>query len=620
MRNILAVSRWRQWLCVCLFLNSIPLHLLYNSVLFSTLSASNYMAAVVTNDFLQGAAWNNSRLDLLQETEVTGQRQLARLQNNIDRLTRLDNRDCIRAYGTNFLESDWKNVLVVSNANVTGPLITTYYHRADQLTNDLNWICGKQSALAKDECDTKLMLSHAANWIIANRQENQNTTLLAEEGLAYSGYGMSDREAEGPWAAASVQYCLAEEVKERCTVKISLPLLGTVLVCNMAKVACLACALLVRGFHPMATVGDLISSCLNDPDLCTHGKGPISARDVCRTNGVCLKKLMCRLLNDYQEVHFKHSTPLFNHAQSKTWSISDSPATPDIVGKSGVTPVEWKKKKPRWYQASSMSSWVVCMVLCVLAWSTGAYLLTRTMEVYENNNSQTYSLLRMWQDGVGTVSTDYVVGPNSDRSLTENVLLANTPQLAISFIYVFYNNCLTRMMLGQEYSGYVKHRKALRVSRPEGEQRSTYRLQLPYRYSIPLMTTMVGLHWLVARSIFLVEIEVSDYDGNALAKRISTCGFSSMAIVLSLFVSGIIILALLASGTRKLEPGIPLASSCSLAITAACHTGPGDEDARLMPLKYGVVIAEKSDSNNEYEHACFSSKEVMPLVEGHLYN
>jgi hypothetical protein len=175
-------------------------------------------------------------------------------------------------------------------------------------------------------------------------------------------------------------------------------------------------------------------------------------------------------------------------------------------------------------------------------------------------------------------------------------------------------------MLGREYLGYARHRKPLRVSRPEGEQRSTYRLQLPYRYSAPLMATMAALHWLVARSIFLVEINVFDYDGNPIAEKVSACGYSAMAIVLSLFVSGAIILALLANGVRKLEPGMPLASSCSLAITAACHTPPGDEDAALLPLNYGVVIAEEPDNESNCEHACFSSKEVTPLVDGHWYN
>lgn len=274
-----------------------------------------------------------------------------------------------------------------------------------------------------------------------------------------------------------------------------------------------------------------------------------------------------------------------------------------------MTPVEWKGKRPRGYQASSTSSWTICMILCTLAWSTGVHLLASIIKAYDRLNGSRYTLSRMWQDGVGTVSTNYLVGTSSSRPLIENVLLANTPQLTISFIYVFYNNCLTRMILGQEYSSYARYRKPLRVSRPEGAQRSTYRLQLPYRYGIPLMTAMAVLHWLVARSIFLVEIKVFDYDGNALSQKISACGYSAMAIILSLLVSGIIILGLLASGGRKLDPGMPLASSCSLAITAGCHTGPGNEDTRLLPLKYGVVISEESVGDSECEHACFSSKD-----------
>ncbi|CAD0109687.1 unnamed protein product [Aureobasidium uvarum] len=267
----------------------------------------------------------------------------------------------------------------------------------------------------------------------------------------------------------------------------------------------------------------------------------------------------------------------------------------------------------------AVSRWRKWLCACLFLSSIPLHLLT--IDIRENIDPQTYTLARMWQDVVGTVSTDFLVGTGDhERSLMENVLLANTPQLAISVIYVSYNNCLTMMMLGQEYSGYARHRKPLRVSRPEGDQRSTYRLQLPYRYSVPLMASMATLHWLIARSIFLVEINVFDYNGNALAKRVSGCGYSPMAIVLSLFISGVIILALLASGARKLEPGIPLASSCSLAIAAACHTSPGDEDARMLPLKYGVMIAEEPDSVSEYEHACFSSKEVTPLVDGHLYS
>jgi hypothetical protein len=579
------------------------------------------MAAIVTEDFLQGAAWNNSRFDRLADSEATGQRQLVRLQSKIDQLTRLENKDCIQAYGTNVLQSSWKNVLTVSDANFTGPLIITYYHRADLLTNDLGWVCGKQVSGQANNCNTKMMLSHSSDWTITDSETNQNETVITG---STTWFHWSGNHIMGPWFEASPKYCLAETARQHCTVQISTPLLSVVLLCNLIKVLCLSSALLVRNFYPMATVGDLISSCLSEPDPYTCGKGPIAAQDVRRSDAVRLvrlTKLLPTLLKDYRAIYFGRSTSLSYYTHSKILTVEDSPTAVDVVEKSVVKPTKWKKKEYRWYQTSSMSSWAVCMILCALAWFTGVYLLTRAIDHSENKNSQTYTLSRMWQDSVGTVSTDFLIGTGGRaRSLMENVLLANTPQLAISFVYVLYNNCLTRMMLGREYSGYARHRKPLRVSIPEGEQRSTYRLQLPYRYSAPLMAAMAVLHWLVARSIFLVEINVFDYDGDAMAEKVSACGYSSMAIVLSLLVSGAVILSLLANGARKLEPSMPLASSCSLAITAACHTSPGDEDAALLPLKYGVVIAEEPGNESDCEHACFSSNEVTPLVDGRWYS
>jgi hypothetical protein len=152
--------------------------------MYSTLSASNYMAAIVTDEFLQGVAWNTSNLDHLLEDEAIGQRQLVRLQSNVDHLTRLENQDCIRAYGTNFLQSSWKNVLIVSDANVTGPFVIGYYHRADLRNDDLAWICGKQGQM-NTRCDTQMMLSHPTNWIIADIEMHQSNYRGGAAGLPY---------------------------------------------------------------------------------------------------------------------------------------------------------------------------------------------------------------------------------------------------------------------------------------------------------------------------------------------------------------------------------------------------------------------------------------------------
>ena len=87
-----------------------------------------------------------------------------------------------------------------------------------------------------------------------------------------------------------------------------------------------------------------------------------------------------------------------------------------------------------------------------------------------------------------------------------NALLVNTPQLIATFIYLFCNDMLTRMLMSREWAQFASTRRTLRVSKPQGQQRSTYWLQLPYRYSVPLMGAMVLLHWLMSRGLFLASI------------------------------------------------------------------------------------------------------------------
>lgn len=70
----------------------------------------------------------------------------------------------------------------------------------------------------------------------------------------------------------------------------------------------------------------------------------------------------------------------------------------------------------------------------------------------------------------------------------------NYAQLGISMAYLAYNGLFTRMLSEREWASFKVEFKALRVSRPRGAQRSTYRLQLPYRWSIPLMLGSGTLH------------------------------------------------------------------------------------------------------------------------------
>lgn len=107
------------------------------------------------------------------------------------------------------------------------------------------------------------------------------------------------------------------------------------------------------------------------------------------------------------------------------------------------------------------------------------------------------SISHLWSLGLGTVTTESLVRLEIESTVL-TIIIANSPQLILSFLYLTYNGLFTCMLLADEWNDYAHHRKALRVTSPAGHQRSTYRLQLPYKYGIPLII-LSGLFQAVTR-------------------------------------------------------------------------------------------------------------------------
>lgn len=199
------------------------------------------------------------------------------------------------------------------------------------------------------------------------------------------------------------------------------------------------------------------------------------------------------------------------------------------------------------------------------------------------------------------------------------VLIANLPQVILSFLYFAYNGMFTAMLLGYEWTSYASKRKGLRVSRvPSGLQRSTYFLQLPYRFGFPLVVLSGTLHWLVSQSIFVVSMDGYDRDGRPHGSS-NMCGYSPIAMLVVILLAIVMVATVIGFGYIPYKSGMPLAGSCSLAISAACHP---DEEAKGKnsaiheeKLQWGVV----GTSADEIGHCSFSSTEVGPLVEGRMY-
>ncbi|KAA8652739.1 uncharacterized protein ATNIH1004_001644 [Aspergillus tanneri] len=190
-------------------------------------------------------------------------------------------------------------------------------------------------------------------------------------------------------------------------------------------------------------------------------------------------------------------------------------------------------------------------------------------------------------------------------------LLVNTPQAILSTIYLLWNNLFTRMLLAVEYNDFASERKALRVSTPQGDQRSTYFLSLPYRYAIPLTGTSALLHWLVSQSFYSVQLVKRNTVSHHLGYWTSSVGYSPIAMIFSIGVLALAIIAMIGIGLRRLKAHMPIAGTCSAAISAACHPPIGDEDAASKPVMWGEAPRDENTGERaRYAHCSFTSMDV----------
>jgi hypothetical protein len=161
-------------------------------------------------------------------------------------------------------------------------------------------------------------------------------------------------------------------------------------------------------------------------------------------------------------------------------------------------------------------------------------------------------------------------------ALIQNTMVANAPQLALSLLYYQFNGILTSMCLASEWSNFGQTRKGLRVSdKPQKAQRSTYFLQPPYIFALPLILVFGPLHWLVSQSFSLISVKVYDASGNHTSpaspyydesEDFITCAYSLVPIIIVVALALMLLLVVIGLGFRQFSTAMPVAGSCSAAI------------------------------------------------------
>jgi hypothetical protein len=376
-----------------------------------------------------------------------------------------------------------------------------------------------------------------------------------------------------------IDHCLARKVEPRCKLQFSRDILTAVIICNLCKVAAMIATLLLQHESALVTTGDAISSWLRYPDEATANQCLRSAK----TN---IRKTLPIPLPVHGFDSYKGRSPVAFHSA----------------------------RKIRWHQAINRRRWATVLASCLTTLAAAGYLLGMTDLTGTNPGGEA----RVKAGGFGAISSEAMLLtrlPSIGTSgLLANVLVANMPQLIFSCLYLLYNGLFTSMCLAHEYSNYSVFRKPLRVTAPQGGQRSTHWLHLPYIYSLPLLVASAVLHWSISQSLFFVGIDV--YDGAGLEQSHFGIGYSIQPIVLDIVLGSLMLFVLVGMGFRKLQGKIPLANSNSLAIAAACHRPEEDKNAALKGVMWGEVQA---GSDSEVGHCCFTSMEVTAPVEGKMY-
>ncbi|CAK1366679.1 unnamed protein product [Cercospora beticola] len=573
-RNLRIIPVWRSSLWILLFASSIPLHLMYNSSIFSSRQSHNYNAFVVTEDFpnidiSHASGWISGPI---LQTAIE-------LQRNFSGLVRMSNAECLRSYTQSQFLTDWHNLLIITNAKLPSgnAIANTYSGNWTTTSGAPDWPCAgfkttidafrfepEQHFLA-DSFGVSSMFGLVNKTLDSARTELTacDVSNLINNGPSWTLALASHYNVTGRLKAAEVQYCLAEAADRSCSILINTTLVWVVILCNAIKILCMVTTTCIRDFVPLVNIGDAIESFLTQPEQDTARLGPISASDAWKG----------------RPAHRKHVEI------TRTVRVGRSRAN-----------------------VASRARWTVCIIICIALVVIGLGL------VISGSDEK-----RVWT--FATFNPNNLVRFSLELSVTANVILANAPQLAISFAYIFYNNIMTCMVMAGEFAKFAYRRKPLRVSRPKGQQRSTFWLSLPYKYSVPMLSASALLHWLVARSLFFVQIEVRDPHGDPVASAENTgnddysagftgCAYSPGAALAALALWIAFITTLIFYSVKRLHPGIPVAASCSRALSAASHCPRTDMDAATLPLQYGIFAEE--DDGTLYEKVGFSSGSVEP--------
>ncbi|OTA98823.1 hypothetical protein M426DRAFT_101648 [Hypoxylon sp. CI-4A] len=344
----------------------------------------------------------------------------------------------------------------------------------------------------------------------------------------------------------SPKYCLAEPLTRVCHIALSPTLLLAVTICVIVKTctAIIVTITLSRQKHsPLVTLGDAMESFIEKPDPVTAG--------------------MCTIGQDEIRRAMRRQEALI------------------VAG-----PRQWEALTKRRASVVPKSVWLTSYLL----FAVGISVCAGFFNSIKRHDNLFGSFFESELNAFLQLPMTFIQG----------VLLANSPQILLSVCYLAYNNMFTRLQMAREWALFSEGYHVLRVTDPKGDQYSTYRLQLPYKYSVPLIIISIFLHWLLSNTLYLfistggyfgtdLFVDQSMADPSLPANTAVAVGYSGWSLLGMLVTACVLILVPIILSWKRLPENMVNIGSNSLAISAACH---------VSPLSHAVVKDTKGFSES----------------------
>ncbi|KAI0843705.1 hypothetical protein F5Y06DRAFT_255622 [Hypoxylon sp. FL0890] len=582
-RNVFHVSKLKTLCWAVMLASSIPIHLLFNSAIFETdHRESDFHLTIGTEEFVNGGTFYPPGASLLPaggsvlgldiyETYFGGEVNLTDYANKESNIVQNISATATNAYRWERLETQECKQEYIDCAGLKN-------HRSLALIVDKpgGWIRDQMWHLKSNQ--TKLwdqyvpsnqpnhLFFDAQCTMVAERTSGRpiqcsNNCMAALTGTLYHLYdpslvnfsvkidvpdweysflnddALNTLDLSGDYSSASqpgafdlsIKYCLAEPLDRTCYVALSPTLLTGVTICVVIKscTAILATVLITRRKQiPLVTPGDAMASFIEKPDpatvdLCTFGQGDVR-----------------RALKD------KHA-----------------------FLSSGLRP--WLPLQKRRAAVIPISVWVTSYLLFVIAIIVCSSYFSLA---YDSSSG-------LWGS---FFESDQNVFFQDSYTFFDGVMTANSLQLLLSLWYLAFNNLFTRLQMAREWALFSEDYHPLRVTDPQGEQYATYRLQLPYKYSLPLIAVSILLHWLLSNTIY-VFISTGGYYGTyyflseakvdpSLPQNTTVAvGYSLYSLMALLIASCVLIPIPILLSLKRLPSNMINVGNNSFALSAACH-------------------------------------------------